>query len=118
MHQKTTPSLFPAEWYPQSGIMIAWPHPGTDWQENLDDAETVYCELVRLVSGYEKVLLLCIDNSLISRVKRLLAKHGIDDCQIDFRCVPYNDTWTRDYGPISVIDNGQPRLLNFQFNGS
>ncbi len=109
--------MFPAEWYPQSGIMIAWPHPDTDWRENLADVEHVYCELVRQVSEYEKVLLLCMDEPLLFRVKGILDEYGIKDNRIDYRCVPYNDTWTRDFGPLSILKNGQPQLLNFQFNG-
>lgn len=29
----------------------------------------------------------------------------------------YNDTWTRDYGPLSVERGGRPRSLDFGFNG-
>jgi agmatine deiminase len=29
----------------------------------------------------------------------------------------YNDTWFRDFGPITVIEDNQPLLLDFQFNG-
>jgi agmatine deiminase len=28
-----------------------------------------------------------------------------------------NDTWTRDFGPITVMEGGGPRLLDFGFNG-
>ncbi|HJV36894.1 agmatine deiminase family protein, partial [Geomonas sp.] len=31
--------------------------------------------------------------------------------------VETNDTWARDFGPITVQDEGSPRLLNFGFNG-
>ena len=29
--------LFPAEWYPQSGIQLTWPHEATDWAYMLDE---------------------------------------------------------------------------------
>ncbi|HSR61776.1 MAG TPA: agmatine deiminase family protein, partial [Gammaproteobacteria bacterium] len=25
----------PAEWEPQSGLLLTWPHPATDWRNNL-----------------------------------------------------------------------------------
>lgn len=36
---------------------------------------------------------------------------------IKFGFAPSNDTWTRDYGPITVITNYGPQLLDFQFDG-
>ena len=30
---------FPAEWEPQSAVLIAWPHAGTDWAARLAEAE-------------------------------------------------------------------------------
>jgi agmatine/peptidylarginine deiminase len=38
-------------------------------------------------------------------------------CNVTISCVPSNDTWARDYGPITVIEKGTPILLNFGFNG-
>ncbi|MEP6880456.1 MAG: agmatine deiminase family protein, partial [Dokdonella sp.] len=26
----------PAEWEPQSAILVAWPHAGTDWSDRLE----------------------------------------------------------------------------------
>ena len=37
---------FPAEWEPQSAILIAWPHPGTDWADRLEAVESSYVALV------------------------------------------------------------------------
>ena len=35
-----TPVLrFPAEWAPQSAVLIAWPHAGTDWAQRLGEVE-------------------------------------------------------------------------------
>ncbi len=31
--------------------------------------------------------------------------------------IPTNDTWSRDFGPITVAQNGTARLLDFGFNG-
>ena len=37
---------FPAEWEPQSAILIAWPHAGTDWAARLESVEETYIALV------------------------------------------------------------------------
>ena len=35
---------FPAEWEPQDGILLAWPHKDSDWQPYLDEVELVFVE--------------------------------------------------------------------------
>ena len=41
---------------------------------------------------------------------------GIDLHKILFHHIPTNDTWCRDFGPISAIKNGDTVLFDFQFN--
>ena len=36
----------PAEWEPQDGILLAWPHPDTDWYPVLEQAEKVFEDIV------------------------------------------------------------------------
>jgi agmatine/peptidylarginine deiminase len=31
----------PAEWEPQDGVMLTWPHAGTDWAPMLDATVTI-----------------------------------------------------------------------------
>jgi agmatine/peptidylarginine deiminase len=84
---------FPAEWEPQSGVLITLPHPDTDWKPYLSEAEKCFSEIIHTIEKYEKTLL--VRNSEI----------------------PANDTWARDHGPITVFINGSPCLLDFTFNG-
>lgn len=37
--------------------------------------------------------------------------------QVNLYPIPTNDTWTRDFGPITVLNEGHPHLLDFTFNG-
>ena len=82
----------PAEWEPQSGIQLTWPHEHTDWAPMLDDITATYEEMARE----------------IARRETLLVVHP-----------PTNDTWARDHGFITLTDdNGaRPLLLDFCFNG-
>ena len=40
---------FPAEWESQSAVLIAWPHPETDWGPRLVEVEETYIALVAAI---------------------------------------------------------------------
>lgn len=104
----------PAEWEPQDGVLLAWPHTETDWQSNLNEVQQVYLELIRQIVRFEKVLLIAPD---AEGVRLQLMQYGIPMERLIIADLKTNDTWTRDYGPITVQVNGQPVLLDFGFNG-
>ena len=106
---------FPAEWQKQSGIILVWPHKDIDWITSLEQTEQVYIQLAQAIAPYQAVLIICKDSHHLSEIKQRLNRP--DDNNIIFYVAPYNDTWVRDYGPISIMDNGLPALLNFQYNG-
>ena len=58
MHQSTLPCDFalPAEWEPQSAIMLTWPHAGTDWKPYLPEITDTYLELADIITRYEQLL--------------------------------------------------------------
>jgi agmatine deiminase len=104
----------PAEWEPQDGVLLAWPHLATDWSDRLPEVLATYTELIRQISRFEKVLLVTPDTD---ETRRYLSGAGLDLSRISFCQVATNDTWTRDFGPITVLVNDQPVLLDFGFNG-
>ncbi len=108
----TNKIFFPPEWYPQDAIMVSWPNNQTDWCFNLDEAIKAYVDIIIRISEYEMVLVLCHNKE---EVKKYLAKANL--ANIFFIEENYNDTWARDFGPITVFDNERPKLLDFQFNG-
>jgi len=109
----TTPRL-PAEWEPQDAILLAWPHEQTDWQPILDQVTTVYIELIQQISRFETVIVLAPDLKI---VRDTLNKAEIDCSRLILYRVDTNDTWIRDFGPITVYSDNQPQLLDFIFNG-
>jgi agmatine deiminase len=113
----STYTCFPAEWSHQSAILLAWPHATTDWVDTLEQVESVYIELVSAICRHQKAVILCIDVQHESHIQTMLAQHDIDMEQLVFYHVHYNDTWTRDYGPITVRKNRQSVMLDFTFNG-
>ncbi len=105
---------FPAEWEKQDGVLIAWPHPATDWNEQLNEVLDVYTELIRTIIRFEKVLLVAPDPEAVTAH---LLSEGILLSNVIICPTFTNDTWTRDFGPITVLEENQPLLLDFGFNG-
>ncbi|NOY13093.1 MAG: agmatine deiminase family protein [Deltaproteobacteria bacterium] len=104
----------PAEWEPQDGILLAWPHADSDWQPLLKEITAVYIELTRTILQYQAVLIATPEPET---VKQQLAQATIDMTAVRIEDVPTNDTWTRDFGPITVLRETKPLLLDFEFNG-
>jgi agmatine/peptidylarginine deiminase len=107
----------PAEWGPQDAVLLTWPHPHSDWAALLTAIEAEYLHLVRAITAFEQAIILCYDDTHRNHVQQLLQKANIAAAQYQCIAVTTNDTWIRDYGPISVFDEQhQPWLLDFQFN--
>jgi agmatine deiminase len=104
----------PAEWETQDGVLLAWPHEGTDWAYMLDDVRPVFVEIIRQITRFERVLLAAPD---ATEASAFLAAGGVDLSKVTIGKMPNNDTWARDFGPITVNYNNQPVLLDFGFNG-
>jgi agmatine deiminase len=46
-----------------------------------------------------------------------LHRAGVDLERVSLYALPTNDTWARDFGPITVFEEGEPVLYDFGFNG-
>ncbi len=113
------PSRFrlPAEWEPQAGVIIAWPHEATDWAPRLDAIEAAYTDLARAIARFEPLVVCVADASVRQRAARRLDEAGIAAARVRFVEVEYDDTWLRDSGPITLADGIDFRLLDFHFTG-
>lgn len=111
---ETLPLRLPAEWEDYDTVMIAWPHAATDWADMLPEITRCYVDLAEAVvvrSGL-RLLVVTPEPEAVADTLSHLPKEKI----LLFTC-PTNDTWTRDYGPITVIAAGEPCAVDFQFNG-
>lgn len=103
--------FFPAEWHPQSGVQVTWPHEDTDWSNNLEEVTSCYVQISKEILKKEKLLVVCRDAQKVSSYfsrneqKNLILKE-----------IASNDTWSRDHGGISVFVNEKPVLVDFGFN--
>ncbi len=107
----------PAEWEPQAGVVIAWPHADTDWGPRLPRIERAYVELAAAIAHFEPVLVCVADAAIRERAHHLLAGAGVDPARLHFVEVAYDDTWLRDSGPLSLVGASGFRLLDFRFTG-
>lgn len=112
-----TKPFWPAEWAPQDGVLLAWPHAGTDWAANLADVEVTYAALVAAISRRQPVLVCVPDQAVEQRMAALLAQARTLPGRIRTVRIDYDDTWLRDTGPITLLGPTGPELLDFRFTG-
>lgn len=109
----------PAEWENPRAILMAYPNSHTDWSYILPEARRQFDDIISaLVAAREYVKLIADPEDLPASAREMVE----DNEGVIIDNVPYNDTWTRDYGPITVFegtDEGHTfhRELDFGFNG-
>ncbi|TZF91400.1 agmatine deiminase family protein [Cognatilysobacter lacus] len=112
-----TDARLPAEWEPQSAVLLAWPHEGTDWAERLADVETTYVALVAAITRFEPAIVCVADAALEAHARDVLAAARVELSRVRFVHAQYDDTWLRDSGPITLRTASGFRLLDFRFTG-
>ena len=115
-----TPSelRLPAEWEPQSAVLLAWPHAGTDWAARLDSVESTCAALIAAISHFETAIVCTPDAEIGAHAAECLRDAGADLSRVRFVEIPYDDTWLRDSGPITLRDGDNRRVLvDFRFTG-
>jgi agmatine/peptidylarginine deiminase len=104
--------FLPPEWYPQSGVMVTWPHEKSDWIDLLDEVIDCFVLISNEILKEEKLLVVCSDPDSVSRKFDESVIKNLILVQLES-----NDTWARDHGPVTVFVDGKPELFDFQFNG-
>src|SRR5690606_20455722 len=81
---------FPAEWEPQSAILLAWPHAGTDWAERLGEVEETCIAHVAAITRFQRVLICVADDDVEAYAQARLASNRIDMSRVGFITLPYD----------------------------
>lgn len=107
---------FPAEWEPQEGILLCFPHNGKDWPGKLKAIQWAFVEFIKKVAERERVFLVVNDKPHQEVVSELLERATVNMKQVSFITQRTNRSWMRDSGPI-IVKNGKKReAINFNFN--
>lgn len=104
----------PAEWEEQDGVLLSWPHADSDWSDDIELVEPVFANLAAAISQHERVIIVAPQPD---QIIELIVAAGGDPQQVTLIHLPTNDTWSRDFGPITIEEGGRLQLLDFGFNG-
>lgn len=105
---------FLAEWEPQAAILMALPNASTDWSYMLGDVLECYGGILNALTSEGVRVILLSDSRSDAEAVLANVKHSEHVFVVE---AGYNDTWTRDYGPLAVEKGGRLRALDFGFNG-
>ncbi len=105
--------FLPAEWAPQSGIQLTWPHAHTDWAYMLDEVQACFLNIAREIAARQPLLIVTPEPEEV----RAQIEHTVNMQNVRFFPCDTNDTWARDHGAITLLDSDGPSLLDFTFNG-
>jgi agmatine/peptidylarginine deiminase len=108
-------TLLPAEWAPQTAVMLTWPRPDGDFAQWFDAVEKNFLAIAVAIARYESVLITRERDP--SRLRDRLVQAGAPASRLQVVPVPSNDVWARDHGPITVFRDRKRVHLDFVFNG-
>jgi agmatine deiminase len=113
----------PAEWEPQEAVWLQWPR-------SLERThEPSIARIVATIISYEDVHILVHDSQTRASAERALASHGelsqgvidghpsLGGYSISWHQIRYDSAWMRDNGPRYVIEEGELRIQNWEFDG-
>ena len=100
----------PAEWQKQRAVLMAFPHKNSDWNSNLKSALVPFIRIAQAIAYKEPVYIICDKKELI--VDLFCSTRNMSFIEIES-----NDTWIRDFGYISIFEEGEMKLLDFKFDG-
>lgn len=102
-----------SEWQPVDSVVIAWPFPASDWNYCIVDVDICYQELLKALSSKVKTRVLLHPSMNVTLWRGSFAV-DLNWANVDvINTVEYDDTWIRDYGPLSLTSG----LLDFVFDG-
>ena len=101
----------PAEYAPHFGTVMIWPVRPGSWPHGGVEAKKVFTEIANAISESEKLWMLA-DEEHISEVQAAF----VGNENVIPLVIPTDDAWARDVGPTCVVNDGQVRGIDWQFN--
>ena len=105
----------PAEYEAQGAVLLAFPHGRGDWAPWLAEVQACYVGMIKAIARHARTIVLADD---APSVRARLMAAGVPEARLTVQPLIFDDTWIRDYGPITLVDGtSRPTLLDFGFNG-
>ncbi len=104
---------FLAEWHEQQALLLALPHEETDWNYMLPQVHECYRGILTALQGCGTPVHLLVRSR--REAEEQLGSEALRD--VTLHEMEFNDTWIRDYGPLSVHSATGLLTLDFGFNG-
>lgn len=99
----------PAEWEEQEFVQLVFPHENTDWNEYLEESISTFVNIAKVIAKYQKCLVVTKN---LTYVKSLF----VNKKNLRFVKIDSDDTWSRDFGGITVRDGNDVTILDFTYN--
>jgi len=102
----------PAEWEAQEAIWLQWPGA----YEKV--YETSFARMTNVIVQYEKLHILYDSESIKNDARTAITTEGgdPDHSNIVWHAIANNNAWMRDNGPVYVVQDGEMRIQNWQFD--
>jgi len=99
----------PAEWEPHTATWLSWPRrEGISFPGSFDRVLPVFRSMVEALLTSEPVCINVCNGTHEAEARAVLA--GLPSDRITFHLIPTNEPWCRDYGPIFLTRQEEPRL--------
>lgn len=108
-----TRCTFLPEWAPQQAVLLTLPHADTDWAYMLTEIHDCYRGILRALRGCGSPVHLLVRSR--KEADEVLGAHLL--CDVTLHVADFNDTWIRDYGPLTISSPTGLLTLDFGFNG-
>lgn len=102
----------PAEWEPQEALWLQWPGP---YEQTYVPA---YAQITIVVAQYQPVHILHHNNPTKNKARDAITAAGgnPDHPNIRYHRVANDSAWMRDNGPIYVVEDGEMRIQDWDFD--
>ena len=102
----------PAEWEPQAAIWLQWPG---RWEKMYEPA---FAQIAAIISRYQTLHILYDNDKVRNQARKKIKAAGGNpfDDNIVWHRIPINSAWMRDNGPVYIVEDGELRIQNWEFN--
>lgn len=102
----------PAEWEPQEAIWLQWPG-------RYEKAyEASFAKMIKVIVEYEKLHILVASEKIAGEARTAIISQGgdPDHNNLIWHAIDNDSAWMRDNGPVYVIQDGEMRIQNWEFD--